>query len=1424
MGIVEQLREEELQAIRSAKDNGNPGHALKQLRERGKAQDLIRQQYSGRYPFELLQNANDAAKESGIEEGRSAHFLLTDTALLVADNGLGFGEKQIRAICSLGESSKGPGQAIGHKGLGFMSTGEIAEGPQIISTSAEFEFNGKRIRRDVEQILGSVPEDQLFPAYAFPYPLADEDLGEDAAVVRRFRAEGWSTVIRLPLGEMVSRTTVEHDLQKNLFPHLLLFLPSIQMIQLEGTSADFTAMVERKPAGNAWKTTLLYGDEIEEWLIYRHQFAPEPELLEPLGKGWEDLETIQMAIGVPLDEEGEPKVGSEHPLSVYFPTEESAGLRVAIHAEWLLTLDRKHVSDAPEAKPLNNRIFEELARFVAETYAEDLVGRFNFSRPAVHSLMPRVDAVVSLGAGFHLKSVWTNSLANAKFIPTAGGSLRAPTELRMLPDWVPDAEVAQRFINVDPETLLRPDLATVPAVRQLIKGLVPNAELTANELVGHLRHVEHDELASYYQFLIACRDAARVSFSSALANASSVLTSQGQWTSPGRTPVFLPRGRGETSIPDGIPVPIAEIAEDVPDLEKFLESLGVKPFQWAPIIENYIIAVLRDPNAADGLRDQALASLKAYNKQRRGDAVPARLVEILSDVLLPARNVDGSERELRRGGDLYFPSSWTTSSDLEVLYGPFGEVEFLDILPPDGEDEKTEAFSFYSMLGVYSYPFLDEETTQYSGWSHPHTKDPLFSRWWGLESTQELATGCQMGHPQSQLLSRSYTLDRLDEILDSKDPDRLTTLWRQLALNWNVFAAAMRSEFHCKAAGYHPAPRNRTTESIVAYTLRSRAWIPVQRGDESQLAVPNEAWYEAPETPRAIRAHLPLASNDLLHVPGGAALASFLGLTDVARPEIPDLLTLLDRLAADADAAEEVPSDIALAARWIQRRINDHLHRDPVPHPEPKAVRLLATENGVKQFTVQPAYATDRLLRETWEKREPVLFGESQLGRLAKYLGLADLDDEVDTIPEAIVGPYDHESEATEWVRSRIDARKPYVLALVSVENPGSAERTERRLKFLDIVVCEELGLRYRRGDAEIPRPSAPCFIKGERQRMGSTSRVVGTAYLRLRPQQGQRLPQPDWHAFSSQLAEFLEVPTLADAIAMIYTTSDSNRASMLAQHSVEPSDVASARERLNLPEEPSEELVETIEQILPLSPNLELTNVAPVSTPPGIVVAAPLTNQNLAIPDPELEPVAGPTAVTTTIIPLVDVTKVKMVDAKPGAIVTAKSLMATPSTYSSGGTSSAPGPAETQRNQDVGKHGERIAFEKERERLIESGLDPKLAIWVSKDNELAPFDIQSVDDSQTVYIEVKATTRSDPSTPFLISKNELVLAAIHRDRYFIYRVTDALTDSPTVTRFRDPFGQLVDRKGELHLRNAQMYLTVAGDDNDEPINGADGA
>ena len=145
--VVDKLCSDELTALRSEVAEGRGANHLKSLDERGRAQELVRDQYTGRYAFELLQNADDAMARH--QRKGQVKFLLSNQALLVANTGQPFGKAEIEAICGLGRSSKDPSTSIGYKGLGFKSVAEISEEPQILSGDQRFFFSTTRLLSEV---------------------------------------------------------------------------------------------------------------------------------------------------------------------------------------------------------------------------------------------------------------------------------------------------------------------------------------------------------------------------------------------------------------------------------------------------------------------------------------------------------------------------------------------------------------------------------------------------------------------------------------------------------------------------------------------------------------------------------------------------------------------------------------------------------------------------------------------------------------------------------------------------------------------------------------------------------------------------------------------------------------------------------------------------------------------------------------------------------------------------------------------------------------------------------------------------------------------------------------------------------------------------------------------------------------------------
>ena len=1408
MDVAARLRERELASIRVQAENGLRESALKGLDERGRAQELVRQQYTGRYPFELLQNANDAAGETGTR-GR-AHFLLTDTALIVADNGSGFGEPQVEAICSLGRSSKGPGESVGHKGLGFKSVGEITDHPQVVSALASFQFNGDCVRTAVAKYLGPLPAGQRLPVYAFPFPVEEADLGPDAVAFEKLRADGFTTVIRLPLRDGVERATVEEDLRHNLQSRLLLFLPHVDYLELRGTSGDFSSEIFREPDDGAEHVLLETDDESEEWLIYRASVTPEPAVLEPLGDAWKEIEEVRFAIAVPIDDDSQPRVDGTYQLHVYFPTDEQPGLHVAVHAEWVLSMDRRQIATTPEADPFNRMLTRAVADHLRSRVAPDLVRRTKASASAIEALVPAVDAPVG-GGGTALRKRWSEALREAPFLPSADGSLRRPADIRLLPWSLPDPAFAHELAGLDGAHTLRPDIERLAAVKKFLASVPDTDEMGVGEFMSLLTPPTRETAADYYGFLIDWREAAGTPIVNELKKVASVLGAGGQVLTPATDTIFFPRERGVVTIPADLPVPIAYIP-DVEDVQKLLRDLGIKPFEWRDLIRDFLIKILADPEADPDARERAMAGLRAYHQVRLQGSED--LEPVLGRVLLPARTADGSVHELRPAAEIYFSTSWTGSDELEVIYGRFGRAEFLDVEAPAGTEQRQDDLDFYRMLGVLAHPRLDEaKPAEYYGYMvtsprHPH-RGGLFREWFALPVVAA-AAACPQGHPQSQQLRLSYRLDRHEELIDVKDPVRLMALWNQLARRWgSVYEDGMQALFYCVHGG-HVGDRGRSAPSLFAYTLRSQEWVPVDRGNVPDLVRPAEAWIEAAQTPRRIQERIPRISEAMYQTRGGAGLASALNLTDAGRPRVADLLALLESIADEAEAAGSTNREIDQAARWVQRTLHDVLRDDHAPHLAPQTVRLLASQDGVTRFVTQPPYADDPLLRDTFEKQRPLLSAEAGLSKLTRYLSLTKLDDAVTT--SAL--PFGEEHGAIyDTVKKRINAIKPYLFALVRADNSSAENRVRPALRNLELVICQQLVLNYEYDGTQVSREDAVCYIASRPEKRGRRTVNVGTAYLELDPTTGE----PYWFPLGRQLAQHLNVPTLADAFTMLLTASPEDRKRMMADRQIQPHDIAEARQLLRLAQEDEGELTNVLDSLLPEAGDEGEGGSSDVATltqgrTGGVSAQIPESGDDIGVEnaDETAQEPEEPSTPAPKAPPPVDFSSLEIVDGVPGAPGESEPPKRKGHHAGGGGTSKAPSVQTEEENRRIGKRGEDAAYHAERRRLKKLGKNPDSVHWVSKVDELSPYDMMSVDeDDQLIYIEVKSTKSADPTDAFYISHSELIEATYRRSRFYIYRVTDVDAAMPSITRWADPLGLIKEGKGRLLLANAQMALTL---------------
>ena len=99
------------------------------------------------FVLELVQNADDNSYPPHLRSDPntvpSLKFILTSKCITVLNNEVGFSEKNVRAICDVGRSTKDPCRAgyIGQKGIGFKSVFRVTDTPEIHSNSFHIRFD-----------------------------------------------------------------------------------------------------------------------------------------------------------------------------------------------------------------------------------------------------------------------------------------------------------------------------------------------------------------------------------------------------------------------------------------------------------------------------------------------------------------------------------------------------------------------------------------------------------------------------------------------------------------------------------------------------------------------------------------------------------------------------------------------------------------------------------------------------------------------------------------------------------------------------------------------------------------------------------------------------------------------------------------------------------------------------------------------------------------------------------------------------------------------------------------------------------------------------------------------------------------------------------------------------------------------------------
>ena len=285
--------------------------------------------------YEILQNAEDALANRGIWRGnRAVSFDLHSDSLEVSHYGRPFDEDDVRAVCSIFESTKrDEPTAIGHFGVGFKSVYAYTNAPEIHSGDENFVIDG-----------------------IDPHPAPPPDAPHPD-----------KTVIRIPFKPDVpnAKTEIAEGLRR-LNARSLLFLRQIESIRWsddDGHSGGYSRSEPEAVGEIARKVTLTQqgddGGASKDWLVFSRDVLHESK----------KAGSVEIAFKLSPADDG--KAQSIEPtrssLVVFFPTIISTDMGFVMQGPYRTIASR---NDVPINDAWNQRLMRETADLLIDALKE----------------------------------------------------------------------------------------------------------------------------------------------------------------------------------------------------------------------------------------------------------------------------------------------------------------------------------------------------------------------------------------------------------------------------------------------------------------------------------------------------------------------------------------------------------------------------------------------------------------------------------------------------------------------------------------------------------------------------------------------------------------------------------------------------------------------------------------------------------------------------------------------------------------------------------------------------------------------------------------------------------------------------------------------------------------------------------------------
>lgn len=389
---------------------------------------------SQRFVFELIQNADDAAKDTNNE----IHFDFLPKCLIVSHNGKPFDEKDIISLTGAGNSTKRADPTkTGYKGIGFKSVFGKSERVTIFSDGYQFRFDKSVYRSKMPW--------QIIPIWT--------ELSDLSHTIQKSISENTytvSTIIEIKKPEELLKDL--NELLSN--GQILLFLRRVSKISVSNNGKPVTS-IEKKIINQdaAFNEATIYKDgiKISTWITKTFEQIPIPtdtkeELKqdEKTPKKLRVAEITELSFAAKIEEGKLISLKREESLIfTYLPTKVS-------DFEFPFLINGSFLTNAAREGLHEDRVWNQwLFKLTAEKIIDwlEILARSKF-KFQILQLLP------SKFGGMHnkLRVSFNQSLEKSvkqkAFIPTSNGKLKKTTEI------VVDKTGLSELSFIAPETVI----------------------------------------------------------------------------------------------------------------------------------------------------------------------------------------------------------------------------------------------------------------------------------------------------------------------------------------------------------------------------------------------------------------------------------------------------------------------------------------------------------------------------------------------------------------------------------------------------------------------------------------------------------------------------------------------------------------------------------------------------------------------------------------------------------------------------------------------------------------------------------------------------------------------------------------------------------------------------------------------------------